>query len=164
LGWCHNRALVISDAKDESLNRISRGPVALICQTTFPQWRFRDIADELETRFFPIEIHHTICPFIKKRQQAVSQLAHLVDAFWVIGSAGSANTLSLLEIARQYFLPSMLIQDPSEINSGHLENISFLGITAGASTPQQSIQAVLNRIKDINKDAVLQAAEKEAFL
>lgn len=153
LEWCQDSPIVVKDINDiQSLDIKADGKIALISQTTFSLNRFLEIGRYLQRHFRYLKIYQTICHSTELRQKGVLEISDKVDTIWVIGSHQSANTRALLEISRDCHPDSRLIEDFDEINIDFLYGINTLGITAGASTPDWVIQAVLKRIKDLSEN------------
>lgn len=156
LEWCQDSPIVVKDINDMlSLNIKATDKTALISQTTFPLTRFSEIAWHLRNYYPSLKIYQTICHSTELRQKGISEISDKVDTIWVIGSSHSANTQALLEIAQSYHPDSRLIEESDEINIDFLYGINTLGITAGASTPDWVINAVLKRISDLSKNYVI---------
>lgn len=114
----------------------------LLSQTTFSPSKFEAIADSLKEKYpDSLKVMNTICPATKERQDALIQLCEKVDAVIVVGGKASANTKRLLQTAQKYCPHCVLIETALEIPE---EFFSFekVGVTAGASTPDEDIKAV----------------------
>jgi (E)-4-hydroxy-3-methyl-but-2-enyl pyrophosphate reductase len=156
IAWCKSPSFVVKDIDEIiSLDIKAEDKIALISQTTFSLKRFLEIGRYLQRHFRHLKIYQTICHATELRQKGISKIADQVEVFWVIGSHQSANTKSLLEIAQYYYSDSCLIEDLDEIDIDSLHGINTLGITAGASTPDWVINAVLKRIKDLSNEHVI---------
>jgi 4-hydroxy-3-methylbut-2-enyl diphosphate reductase len=118
---------------------------ALISQTTQNVDDFAKLSDVLRNRFPIIEIHETICNPTRQRQEAAIELARRCEFVYVVGSASSANSMRLKEITEGICGRSMLIENPDQISAAQLEGVSVVGLTAGASSPDSLIAAVIKR-------------------
>jgi 4-hydroxy-3-methylbut-2-enyl diphosphate reductase len=85
-----------------------------------------------------------ICDATQNRQNAVRALSQKVDLILVIGSQNSSNSNRLVDIAKHHQLPAYLIADKTQINPEWLKNIKILGITSGASVPEELVLEVIN--------------------
>src|SRR4051794_14467577 len=123
--------------------------VAYITQTTLSVDDTRGIIDALKARFPSIVGPNTddICYATQNRQRAVLELAPLVDLVLVVGAANSSNSNRLREIAEAAGVPAYLIEDASALDPGWLDGVSSVGITAGASAPEDLVQEVIATLK-----------------
>lgn len=124
--------------------------VALVAQTTKRTDEFVAFAQELATWVLPyggeLRIVNTICQPTWERQEAVARLARSVDFVLVVGGRKSSNSARLVELSRSLGTPSELIERPEELDPSRLENIRRIGITAGASTPDEVVLRVIERL------------------
>jgi 4-hydroxy-3-methylbut-2-enyl diphosphate reductase len=88
-----------------------------------------------------------ICYATQNRQQAVRDLAHIVDMLLVVGSRNSSNSNRLREIGAELGKPSYLIDDADALQAEWFEGISSVGVTAGASAPETLVQGVLDGLQ-----------------
>jgi 4-hydroxy-3-methylbut-2-enyl diphosphate reductase len=93
------------------------------------------------------DVGNTICGATYERQKAVEKLAVQNDVVLVIGGKNSSNTKKLYLISKQLNEKTYWIEDKSELELKWFEGIKKVGITAGASTPEESIQKIENSIK-----------------
>ncbi|WP_414833763.1 4-hydroxy-3-methylbut-2-enyl diphosphate reductase [Afifella sp. YEN Y35] len=125
------------------------GRVAYITQTTLSLLDTRNVIAALKARFPSIVGPETrnICYATQNRQTAVLELAASVEKLVVVGSANSSNSSRLRELGEASGIPSYLIEAPQELDPAWLRNVDRLGVTAGASAPEASVQAVLNWLR-----------------
>ena len=123
--------------------------VAYITQTTLSVDDTRGIIDALKLRFPSIVGPNTddICYATQNRQRAVPELAPKVDLMLVVGAANSSNSNRLREIAESAGVPAHLIEDASALDPGWLDGVSTVGLTAGASAPEDLVQEVIATLK-----------------
>ncbi len=122
---------------------------ALISQTTQNVDDFEKLSDTLRGKIHNIEIHKTICNPTRQRQEAAIELARRCEFVYVVGSASSANSMRLAEITEGICGRSMLIEGTDQISVKQLEDVDVVGLTAGASTPDQLIVAVIRRLCEL---------------
>jgi 4-hydroxy-3-methylbut-2-enyl diphosphate reductase len=115
--------------------------VGLISQTTHPYEKFAQLIGEVLKHCLEVRAYNTICQATFERQDAIRELAQRCDLVIVIGGRNSSNTCRLAEIASQY-TTCYLIEDASELKGEWLTGKERIGISAGASTPARSIEAV----------------------
>ncbi|MFZ7305784.1 4-hydroxy-3-methylbut-2-enyl diphosphate reductase [Avibacterium avium] len=103
-----------------------------------------------------------ICYATTNRQQAVRELAKIADLVIVVGSKNSSNSNRLAELATRMGVTAKLIDDANDIEEAWLNNVSTIGITAGASAPEVLVQSVVNRLKELGVTQVeeLQGCEE----
>ena len=157
-GWCHNEGLVVSDPQDVDI--IPQDvTLCVVAQTTMPLTLFESIRARLVTRTQTIHWYNTICLATKDRQQTARELAEKVEAMVVIGGKHSSNTKKLAEVCREY-LPNdtYLIERYTDLPLGLLSDKDSVGITAGASTPQKSIEETVELLKALPPKAKWQIA------
>lgn len=132
----------INDLKDREI-----GPkVGVISQTTQDISNFRRITNELIPYVKEIRIFNTICLATSQRQQEVAELSRKVDLMLVVGGKNSANTSRLTEISRMNGAPTYQIESAQEIEKAWFQNVVKVGITAGASTPDQQIDEIIQKL------------------
>lgn len=113
----------------------------LLAQTTFNEEEFRDIADILKKKFSSLVVKSTICPATKARQEALEELCSEVDGVLVVGGRTSANTKRLLDTAQRLCAKATLVENSDDIPTEYF-SLGTVGITAGASTPDDVIDEV----------------------
>jgi 4-hydroxy-3-methylbut-2-en-1-yl diphosphate reductase len=120
--------------------------LAFISQTTLSVDETSIIIDRLRERFPSIISPRTddICYATTNRQAAVKQLAPLCDLVLVIGSKNSSNSNRLVEVAREHGADSYLIDNETQVDEDWLEGVATLGITSGASAPEELVQRLVD--------------------
>ena len=123
-----------------------RAPV-LIVQTTSSTEAADRVADALRKRFPALlccGVH--VCQASRDRQHAVVELARRVDALIVVGSPESANANRLCAVARSQGIPAWLVDGPEDLPEEELKKFHVVGLSAGASTPDSRIEAVVDQL------------------
>ena len=122
--------------------------ISYITQTTLSVDDTRAIIVALETRFADVTGPSTseICYATQNRQAAVRALAEQADMVLVVGSPNSSNSNRLREIGEEMGKPSYLLGDGSELDPAWLEGVGTVGLTAGASAPEELVQSVIAAI------------------
>ena len=150
LGQIPGPVLLVSDVEDVKTLKV-RNPekVAYITQTTLFVDDTREIIDALRERFPNIAGPDTkdICYATQNRQAAVRALAAQVDLMLVVGAKNSSNSNRLCEVGNDSGIPSYLIEDPKKINPEWLRGKETIGITAGASTPEELVQDLVENLR-----------------
>src|SRR5438477_10590575 len=120
--------------------------VAYISQTTLSVDETRAVINRLRERFPAIIGPRTddICYATTNRQAAVKQLARECDLVLVIGSSNSSNSNRLVEVAREHGARSHLIENERQVRDEWLEGARVVGITSGASAPEELVQRLVD--------------------
>lgn len=121
--------------------------VGIVVQTTQMVSTLNSIVEYINTIAKEVLIHNTICQSTAMRQKEARELAKESDLMIVVGSKKSANTTHLAEILKNC-TKTIHIENDSELNKDLFQNAQNIGITAGASTPQNVIDKVINYIKE----------------
>ena len=144
-------------------------PVAYITQTTLSVDDTAEIIEKLKDKFPDIKqpVKEDICYATTNRQLAVKKIAPKCDLFFVIGSRNSSNSVRLVEVAKKAGCKnSMLMYFEKEIPMDDLKNSKTIGISSGASAPEELVQNLLNKIKndrEVTIEEVVVAEEKVIF-
>ncbi|MCM8747744.1 4-hydroxy-3-methylbut-2-enyl diphosphate reductase [Thermomicrobiaceae bacterium CFH 74404] len=124
--------------------------VALVSQTTKQTDEFLAFAVELTSWVArhggEVRIINTICQPTWERQEALKALAQEVDVILAIGGKKSSNTARLAEVGRACGVPSYHIEGPSELDPGWFQDAQVVGLTAGASTPDEVVWEVIEAL------------------
>jgi (E)-4-hydroxy-3-methyl-but-2-enyl pyrophosphate reductase len=149
LSWTRGRGIATQSTEID----VPTGPrgVAVISQTTKSPELFAQFAQSLVRRLTgrvpEIRIVDTTCPETGRRYQAAEELAGKVDVLFVVGSRDSANTRKLAETCEATGVETHSIESADEIEDSWLEARRRLGVTAGASTPDDVIRDVVRRLE-----------------
>lgn len=120
---------------------------SVLTQTTLNKEKFLLIKDYLEKNYSNVNIFDRICGATSERQEATKKLAQNVDVVIVVGDLKSSNSKKLLEVALIYNKNSYLVQNEDELDISQLKGKEKIGITAGASTPEEVIQKIEKKIR-----------------
>lgn len=138
----------VEDAEALEVEDPSR--IAFITQTTLSVDETAEIIAKLKERFPEITGPKTddICYATTNRQRAVKELAKHCDLVLVIGSTNSSNSNRLVEVARELGCDSYLIDNHTEVQESWLEGMKTVGITSGASAPEELVTSLVEFFKD----------------
>jgi len=141
----------------EDAERLDPGgkPVAVITQTTLSLDDVAETVDALAERFGDLKrpAADDICYATQNRQDAVKALAgHGASLVFVIGSETSSNAQRLVEVAQRFGAEALLIDGESGIDPDLLEGHETVGVTAGASTPEELVARVLRGLASLGYD------------
>ena len=150
-GYCGNKAKIISDA--EKTNEITDDgrEYCLIAQTTANQHNYDRFYDNLKSRIENIKKYDTICQATQKRQLETVELAKKADIMIVVGGKNSSNTKKLFDICCLYCVKTFWVEEANELSSDDFVGYNYIGITAGASTPDLIVKEVLEYMSEMVK-------------
>jgi len=151
LGWSHGRGLATLDPHLPVA--IRRRRVGLLAQTTKGEELFVQFVHEFLrrniARLNEVRIVNTTCPETGRRYEAARELARWAELVLVVGGRNSANTRFLVEVCKGEGVETHHIEDASEIDPRWLEGKARVGVTAGASTPDEAIEQVIQRVEEL---------------
>jgi len=151
LGWAGDKGVPVRDG--EPLPDPFPSRVALISQTTQSPERWAEFVAQVMSEHVKdiseLRLVNTLCDVTSNQQAAARELAAEVDAMLVVGGKSSANTRHLLEVAQEEGATAYHIEGPEEIKADWLRGCRKVGVTAGASTPDSSVEAVVRRVQEI---------------
>ena len=157
----------------ESIKDIANLPVShnddltFMTQTTLSLDDTAETISALKEKYPAIQGPHKndICYATTNRQQAVRELAKQSDLVVVVGSKNSSNSNRLAELASRMGVASKLIDDPNDIQPDWFNGVQTIGVTAGASAPEELVQSVIARMKEFGVTDVeeLQGLEENRF-
>jgi len=126
--------------------------IAVISQTTKKRELFAEFAQQITGQYASkleeIRIIDTTCPETGRRYQAARELVREVEVLFVVGSHSSANTRKLAETCRETKIPTYHIDSAYEVKEEWLAQVSRVGVTAGASTPDYIIDEVVSQLEE----------------
>jgi 4-hydroxy-3-methylbut-2-en-1-yl diphosphate reductase len=169
IGQIPGRVHLVQTAEEVATLEVGTpGALAYITQTTLSVDDTRGIILALQERFPNIvgPDVRDICYATQNRQQAVRDLARIVDIILVVGSKNSSNSNRLREIGEELGKPSYLIDDAGALQPDWFKGVSVAGLTAGASAPEMLVQGVLDGLRcftDLEVSALDGVAEDVKF-
>ena len=148
MGWSLLPVTVIQDAEEaEQLSLPEEQKICIVSQTTFNYNKFKDLVEIISKKRYDISVLNTICNATSERQTEAASIAKSVDAMIVIGDKHSSNTQKLFEICASACENTYYIQTLDDLDSNQLLSAKTVGITAGASTPNNIIEEVQNYVR-----------------
>jgi 4-hydroxy-3-methylbut-2-enyl diphosphate reductase len=155
--------LVQSEAEVATLDLPEDTPLAYVTQTTLSVDDTRGIIEALTRRFSNIVGPDTrdICYATQNRQAAVRELSAQVDVLLVVGATNSSNSNRLREIGAETGVPSYLVADGSEVKPEWFAGAQAVGITAGASAPEEMVDHVIDALRALGPVEVSTMAGRE---
>ena len=149
-GWAGERVCVIQNSDDaEKFSPDENEKICVVSQTTFNYNKFKDLVEIISEKSYYVSVLNTICNATKERQTEAESIAETVDAMIVIGDKHSSNTQKLFEICRKACNNTYYIQTLGDLDLNQLGSVETVGITAGASTPNNIIEEVQNNVRII---------------
>ena len=126
-----------------------RAPIGIVVQTTQRRENLDAVVEAVRAQGIEPVVKKTICSATRLRQDAAAKLAGEVDAMVVIGGRNSSNTTRLAEICEATCPRAFHIESAGEIDPAWFEGCEVVGVTAGASTPENQISAVVERLESL---------------
>ena len=138
----------VEDVKKMQINKDTK--IAYVTQTTLSVDDTKDIIKEIKLNFSNViePKKNDICYATTNRQEAVKKIAAKCDYFLVIGASNSSNSLRLVEVARNYgSKKAILVEDVDALNYNIFDEITNIGITASASSPEILVKKLIDNLK-----------------
>ena len=160
VGWSDaERTVVINNESDvKKIDLKSWKKICIVAQTTFNYNKFQELVEIIQKKGYYSEstvdkdseiiVHNTICSATKERQEAAKELSAKVDAMLVIGGLSSSNTRKLYEICSENCRNTYFIQTKEDLENSDFSRFDYVGITAGASTPNNIIEEVQKYVRN----------------
>lgn len=147
-GWVLGDAIVINCEEDiKKLDSLNISSLCIVSQTTFNYNKFKYLVEIINKKGYDINVVNTICNATEERQTEAAQIAAKVDAMIVIGGTHSSNSRKLFEICSEKCENTFFIQTLDDLNMELSDSARLVGITAGASTPNNIIEEVQNYVR-----------------
>ena len=152
MGEAPEQMIVIETIQDaEKVQLPDSNQVAYLTQTTLSLDDTFEIIKILKKRFPSIEgpPKDDICYATQNRQNAVKELASQVERILVVGASNSSNTLRLVEVAKAQGTEARRVEEASQIEKTDVERVGSIGITAGASAPEDVVQSIVAKLCEL---------------
>ena len=149
-GWGNEEEITVIGTREAAENfRVSAGKkVCIVSQTTFNYNKFQELVEIINKKGYDIIVLNTICNATEERQTQSRALAKEVEAMIVVGGRSSSNTQKLFEICKNECANTYYIQTIDDLDPAVLRTIDNVGITAGASTPNNIIEEVQKNVRN----------------
>lgn len=156
ISFCEDNSNIISDLDEigYSINEFKKSnlkKLLIISQTTYSMKKFDDIVKDITNKMpkdIELEVKNTICSATELRQKETEDISKQVEVMLVIGGKNSSNTIKLYEICLKNCKNVIFIEDENELNIEEVSKYNKVGIVAGASTPRNTINSVINLLKN----------------
>ena len=153
-GWGNTYTTVIENEAEAQNYVVPEGKkLCVVSQTTFNYNKFQELVEILRKKRYDnnvlniLNILNTICNATEERQKEAKSIAGEVDTMLVVGGRYSSNTQKLFEICKKECGNTYYIQTPVDLDSEMFQCSSYVGITAGASTPNKIIEEVQEHVR-----------------
>ena len=150
-----NAVIVANPDEANALRKTKKAGV--VSQSTQTIENVQEIINILMSKVFDLRFVNTICFPTKRNQEQIKELAEACDLMIVIGSFTSANSKRLTQLAKERNKLSFQVTCANDVDESWLENVETVGISAGASTPDNIINEVIDKIK------LITSVEKETI-
>ncbi len=164
MGQAPERTLLVETVADVARLEVDDpGKLAALTQTTLSVDDTREVMDALKARFPEIQLPRKddICYATQNRQNAVRGLSQQADLVLVVGAPESSNSNRLVELANKVGVPAYLVQSAEELKPEWLAGVSRVGLTAGASAPEELVQGVALRLRELAGDAAIVVSQPD---
>ena len=147
-GWSQTPATVI-ESEDEAVEFKAENDekICMVAQTTFNYNKFKELVEIFQKKGYNVSVVNTICNATEERQTEAKEIAALVDVMIVIGGKHSSNTRKLYEICSKECENTYFIQTLDDLHLELPKAVRLIGITAGASTPNNIIEEVQKYVR-----------------
>ncbi len=151
-GWCDkaNTTVIENALEAEQFSLSEKKKLCIVSQTTYNNNKFENLVEIIENKgyYISICILNTICNATEERQREARCLAGKAQAMIVVGGRNSSNTQKLFEICKDECKNTYYIQTLEDLDMTELRGLDNVGITAGASTPNNIIEEVQKYVRD----------------
>jgi 4-hydroxy-3-methylbut-2-enyl diphosphate reductase len=154
LAWAGVNAIAIQDGDPLPADLPSR--LAVISQTTQSPGRFAEFLSRLMQehigKISELRVINTLCDVTSSQQAAARELAQEVDLVLVVGGRSSANTRHLLDVCKEEGSVAYHVEGPDDLMAEWLKGCERVGVTAGASTPDSAVEAVVRQVQRLGAE------------
>lgn len=148
VGWSMSKTYIIDSVeKAEEFKADPGEKLCIVSQTTFNYKKFEELVEIISKKGYNISIRNTICNATEERQTEARAIASKADAMIVIGGRSSSNTRKLYEICKSECDDTYYIQTLRDLDLYKFNSEGCIGITAGASTPNNIIEEVYSNVR-----------------
>lgn len=141
---------IVVETASELPQRLPSRRIGVVVQTTQSLSRLEEVVSALLPRTSELRVVNTICSATGKRQQSAQELAESVDAIVVVGGRNSGNTTRLVDICSAVNPRVIHVETADELDPAWFAGAEVVGVTAGASTPDEQIRGVIAAIEGMD--------------
>ncbi len=153
MGYAEGKGILISSLDEAQTIDFSRLEIGIVSQTTFPPDKVKKIVNYIRLNSKKIKIYDTICSATLMRQSSSIKLAEEVEVIFVVGGKNSSNTRTLYEMIKKINNNTFYIESYEEIKDFNFNKYTRIGITGGASTPQEMMLEIKEKILEAYKNS-----------
>jgi len=137
----------------------------LVAQTTLGLYEWEGVLEDAQRRYPELATarRSDLCYATTNRQTAIKQLADRADTILVVGSQTSSNTQALVRVGRKQGTPTHRVDGPDDIDQKWLDSSRVVGVTAGASAPDQRVREVIDAIAPVHGVALLSITDEDEY-
>ncbi len=148
IGWAGEKTdVLLNEEEAEKFIAEPNEKICIVAQTTFNLTKFQYMVEIIEKKGYDSTVINTICNATQARQKEAESVSRAVDVMIVIGDPKSSNTRKLYDICKTYCKDTYYIQTVRDLELANLQSGMNVGITAGASTPNNIIQEVFFNVR-----------------
>ena len=147
LGQEPDRTRIVEDAGEVARVGPIERPVFVVTQTTLSEDDTAEVIGELRSHYPDAEVRNDICYATTNRQLAVRTIAKRADLVLVVGSENSSNSVRLREVAEDAGVSAYRVDGLDEIDPAWYEGVGVVGLTAGASVPDELIDPIIEDLR-----------------
>jgi 4-hydroxy-3-methylbut-2-enyl diphosphate reductase len=147
LGEAPERTTIVDNASEVAGLSVGGSPVFVVTQTTLSVDDTAEVIGAIRERYPRAEVRNDICYATTNRQEAVRAIAQRADLVIVVGSENSSNSVRLREVAAGTGTPSYRVDGIGEIDPAWYEGVGVVGLTAGASVPDELLEPIIEDLK-----------------
>ena len=161
--FAHQKAYVVKDAKGIKALRIKPNEkIGVLSQTTQSMDNFiASISAIIDKKPKELRVFNTICKDAQDRQVAAYELARTVDLMLIVGGKNSANTKRLLDVCKEVLGKSYIVETEADLRSSWFKDVYTVGLTSGASTPEEIVRRVSSAVKTKLKNHPLRKRKRK---
>ena len=166
LGQEPERTRIVESPEEVSRLGSNERPIFVVTQTTLSEDDTAEVIDEVRSRYPGAEVRNDICYATTNRQLAVRTIARRADLVLVVGSPNSSNSVRLREVAEAEGATAYRVDGLEEIDPAWYEDVDVVGLTAGASVPDELVDPIIEDLKTrgvTNIEPVVVAEETVEF-
>ena len=160
----HTEMHLVDEHEDFSLPDWDDDQVAVLSQTTLSVDDTKNVINAIQNKYHSTKIRNDICYATTNRQDSVKELAKQVEVVLVIGSSNSSNCNRLKEVALSQGTKAYLINGANELSKDWFDGVNFVGITSGASTPDNLVEDVIDKLKPTEVTTLKTVEENVSFV
>lgn len=154
ISFCGENSCLLRDKQDiseviQNIENSNINKILIIAQTTYSLKKFEEIVENLKNEInskYEIEVINTICPATRLRQEETEKISKEVETMIIVGGKNSSNTKKLYDIAKLNCQNVFAVETLKDLEIEEIKKYTKIGIMAGASTPNESIEEIKNAI------------------